>query len=1234
MGVVYEAVDRSNSRRLALKTLSLKDASSIYRFKEEFRGLADVVHPNLVALHELAVSDKQWFFTMELVNGTELLKYLRSENPILSTASTEVLVGGVEDSGRSQYREDASLGPEAASPPANFGLVRNVMAQLAEGVHALHCAGKLHRDIKPGNVMVSVEGRVVLLDFGLATDYFHRDLLANQIVVGTVSYMSPEQACQKEYGPASDWYSVGVVLYQVLTGKLPFVGRPQEVLKAKQEKDPSDPRSLLPNLPAKLCDLCMRLLARDPEKRPTGEEILELLGTKNNRTATLNIVQANEGFVGRKLHLARLYSEFIEIKEKRGPRCICVHGAPGIGKSALMEKFGWQVTRDDGALVLAGRCYERESLPFKAVDTIVDSLSRYLSGLSQEAVRRLLPEYTQPLSRLFPVLRTVKAIGTFKRSSQPVDPLELRRRALIALRELICAIGQSVPLVIRVDDFQWGDTDSAVLLVSLLGPPAPPNLMLCISYRSDDRESSRALRVLHKRLASMGQHSRVSILELEALTIEEVERLAASRISSSDNVEAQEFALRVARESRGNPFFVEEMCRYLNLSDGDPALKLMGPLSLEETIMSRFAELSTQQRDLLEVVAIAGAPISETIALLASGLKQSDSPDVSVLRSGRLLRSNHEDLVARLESYHDRIRELLVSNISDERRKHVYRNLAQAYEVTTPTDSENIAGYFARAGLFEEARGHAISAAEDAVSALAFERAALYYRMALKAQLEPVVGQKTRVALASALSNAGMGTDAAQAYLSAAQGAVPAVALDYRRLAAENMLRAGHVDDAVETFKGVLSTVGLSFAGSSRRSLVNLLWWRMTLRVRGVKFKAREVSEISPGALLKVAVCGSCALGFGMNDPIRGAEFQTRHFLLALRSGETSRVGRAMALEGVYRALEGAGSRVAAEELIATAQDLGEKSSDPVVAAFASSAQALVHYQCGEWREALEYFDTSAGIYLNQCRGHQSVACQAERMAVDTLYALGDMAELAKRVPAILRAADDRGDLHGVTDMRTGLPNSHWLVRDQVSQAIADCERGEKQWSERSFFLQHYYSALAFVQIELYEGKGEAALERFEAMLPKLKGSMLLRVPVVRTQSAWLHGRALLAAAQESEEKGRRNKLLAQTQRISRKLEAQAITNGKPFAALLRAQCEVLRGNQETAVKGLKACVGSFEKIDMRMCQMICVRELGNVLGGTEGADLLEQGQTWMDSQGIENPDSFSRMLIPIQSVR
>ncbi|MBL4633132.1 MAG: AAA family ATPase, partial [Kofleriaceae bacterium] len=1045
-------------------------------------------------------------------------------------------------------------------------------------------------------------------------------------------YMSPEQACQREFGPASDWYSVGVVLYQVLTGKLPFVGRPQAVLSAKQERDPPDPRSMIAELPGDLCDLCMRLLSRDPEKRPNGTEVLALLGAKSSQTTGHpNVPRTISHFVGRVEHLETLHSQFELVRDGQGPQCVCIHGAPGIGKSALMETFSLKETIESGAVVLAGRCYERESVPFKAMDTIVDSLSRYLCSLSDDAVGKLLPEFTQPLSRLFPVLRTVPAVAKFQRTQQPLDPLELRRRALIGLREVLSAIAESSPLLVRVDDFQWGDKDSAILLVSLLEPPSPPNMLLCISYRSDDREGSSALHVLHKRLRGMGLRRRVHMLEVLALRDQEVEELAQSRMGSTGDAAQSDMARRVAKESRGNPFFVEEMCRYLQREGRAPA-EGVEALSLEDTIMARFSDLSIQQRRLLEVVAIAGTPLPEDIALHASCLAGRQK-DVGVLRVGRLLRSNREGVVARLESYHDRIREVLVANVSNEQCQKVNHNLALAFESLAPGDCENIAGFFARAGLFEEASPHAKQAAEKAASSLAFERAALYFRMALKAPQEKHVAQEMLVELASALSNAGKGVEAAEAYLNAAKTAAPATALDLRRQAADNLLRAGHVDEAVATFKGVLATVGLSFAKTSRRSLANLLWWRMTLRIRGVHFKPREVSDIAPGTLLKVAVCGSCALGFGMNDPIRGAEFQTRHFLLALRSGEPSRVGRAMALEGVYRALEGAKSRSSAEKLILTARTLGESSGDPVVAAFATSAQALVHYQNGEWKQALSHFDESANIYLNQCRGHQSVACQAERLAVDTLYALGDMAELSRRVPAILRAADDRGDLHGITDMRTGLPNCHWLVQDRVEQARADCVRGEKQWSERSFFLQHYYSALASIQIELYDGHGAAALERFETMWPKLKRSMLLRVPVVRTQASWLYGRALVAAA-AARVGSERKTLVSQARRVAGRLGSQSITNGKPFATLLRAQCDLLDGKVPQALASLGDEGTAFGEIDMKMCEMITLSVQGKLLGGEAGAQLIAQCQEWMSSQGVVNPDSFSRMLIPIRDVR
>src|ERR1700722_796589 len=174
MGVVYEAFDRERGQTLALKTLPRFDAAALYRFKQEFRTVADVHHVNLVRLHELVATESGLvFFAMELVRGVDFLTYLR---------------GGV-------VSRKPSTDPSTSGPPADIQRLRPVMRQLAEAVQAVHAAGKLHRDIKPSNVLVTADGRVVLLDFGVATELAHdKRSLEDAGMVGTVSYMAPEQA--------------------------------------------------------------------------------------------------------------------------------------------------------------------------------------------------------------------------------------------------------------------------------------------------------------------------------------------------------------------------------------------------------------------------------------------------------------------------------------------------------------------------------------------------------------------------------------------------------------------------------------------------------------------------------------------------------------------------------------------------------------------------------------------------------------------------------------------------------------------------------------------------------------------------------------------------------------------------------------------------------------------------------------------------------------------------------
>jgi eukaryotic-like serine/threonine-protein kinase len=188
-GDVYHALDRANGGSVALKVLRHVDALTLLQFKREFRSVAQLVHPNLIRLYELIQDGECWLFTMELVEGSHLLDYV--------------------DRHRGAKR-DAAL--------------RRSFNQLATALEVLHDAGIIHRDIKPSNVMATPEGRIVLLDFGIAKQMAPvRDQITSALV-GTPAYLAPERIEQGPALAASDWYSVGVMLYQALTGTLPFTG--------------------------------------------------------------------------------------------------------------------------------------------------------------------------------------------------------------------------------------------------------------------------------------------------------------------------------------------------------------------------------------------------------------------------------------------------------------------------------------------------------------------------------------------------------------------------------------------------------------------------------------------------------------------------------------------------------------------------------------------------------------------------------------------------------------------------------------------------------------------------------------------------------------------------------------------------------------------------------------------------------------------------------------------------
>ena len=520
MGIVYRAFDEGRGVAVALKTMRRADAEAILRFKQEFRTLADVSHPNLVGLHELATDGSIWFFTMELIEGDDFLNFVlggQAEAPA-STVAPPKLEPPREphcdptDQSDPTDRSDRPHTPVcgAATPrsgtcrlsPAALDRLRIALLQLAEGVAFLHEAGKLHRDLKPSNVLVTGQGRLVILDFGLAANLEASGLHQSEVpyLLGTSDYMAPEQAAGRPVSPASDWYSLGSMLYQALTGQTPFQGSPGDVLRDKQRFEPRAPCELVPGVPDDLNALCVDLLRTDPEARPAGRDVLRRLGSLAGEPTPAILSQPpghqHAPLVSRTRELEAVEAAFADVGRGR-TIAVYIHGPSGVGKTALVRRFLDDLSGRDQAIVLAGRCYEQESVPYKALDSVVDALSRYLNRLPYWEAQELVPDDIRSLVRVFPVLREAEAMRREPNGGADVpDPRELRRRAFRALRELLIRLGNRRPLVLAIDDLQWGDIDSAALLSELLEPPGAPRLLLLGCYRSDDAVKSPLLQTL------------------------------------------------------------------------------------------------------------------------------------------------------------------------------------------------------------------------------------------------------------------------------------------------------------------------------------------------------------------------------------------------------------------------------------------------------------------------------------------------------------------------------------------------------------------------------------------------------------------------------------------------------------------------------------------------------------------------------------------------------------------
>lgn len=1239
MGVVYRARDLRRSSTVALKTMTRLDPAALLRFKKEFRSLADIAHPSVVQLYELFAEGDQWFFTMELLEGTDFVSWVRGITRISGSQLTRTDSGSIlRPIVSSAPTIDAVLLESDVDPNQLLAIVnsgeqvgdetklRAALVGLLDGVLAIHASGRLHRDIKPSNVMITGEGRVVLLDFGVVGELGKGAERVEDLVLGTPAYMAPEQARASHVGPPADFYAMGVMLYEALTGQLPFDGAPEEVLFAKQQGRPRAPSEIVDGVPADLGALCLDLLAPSPQDRPDGAEILDRLrserpgvrttGRSLNPSTTTGSLRA---FVGREAELSVLRQGLR--RAARGEAVLTlVSGASGIGKTTLIQRFLKEVAQTPRTLVLSGRCYEREAVPFKGLDSVVDELSRWLSLMPQQELGSLLPLHAAELLRVFPVLRGVPALER-RAEGRPEagEPQELRRRAFMALRGLLGSIADDRPLIVHIDDLQWTDVDSVALLEQVLHAPGAPAMLLIGSFRSEALGKSPALAELLSLTERLAVSARVERLELARLPYEDCARLAA--LSLGDRAESSpEVVRRIAEESQGSPLFVSELSAWQRTSAAD---ERSGLISLDAVIRGRVDEMPAEGRALLEVLCIAGGPLERSVAEAVVGLSEADSlrARLRVAKLTRTVESGERELV---DIYHGRIRDSLLGDIDADRQRSLHARLAVALEHAGEVEPGVLVEHFVAAGDEAGARRHVLAAAQAAERALAFLRAAVLYRRAIELgaphprwELERSVGDM--------LLSAGHAAQAAAAFAGAVHHAPAGERTALRRLAAEHFLKSGGESEGLRLLREALADVKLGYPETTASAVVSLVGNRARLKLRGLRFEPRD--QVAPSDLERIDVAFAASSGLALFDVVRAADFGARHLLLALDAGEPIRICRALAIEASGRAAVDVRGRDRIEALVRTAESLATRSNDPHAIALARLAAGLVRVFSGEWRAAQATLDAAELIIRERCRGVHWELANAVAWSMNALILCGELKEAAVRVPEVLREAQERADRFAMMHMIYPAAITAIVADDpDTADRIArEFPQFGGEFSER-FTGGHWGSLVSRVSANRYRGRGRLAHHEMEVDFARIKAAHFLRVHMMRVCTTFERGLCALAAAEDG---GDQPSLFRLAERCAKELLSDRPDYAAPMGHHVLGCLLASRGQTARALGELDLAILGLSRVDMGYLASCAKARRGALAGGEAGRELLEASTEQLVKQGIVNVERCLDMSAP-----
>lgn len=688
MGIVYRAVNEATGERVAVKTVTQQREFDLVGLRREIHALQRLNHPGVVRIEDAGVRDGTPWYAMPLLEGETLATFGRAlrlpRNSVSETRTTRIdAVASATQPVVSPLLE-APGAVLSEQPLAGFGKLDEILTivrRLSATLAFIHGEGIVHRDLTPANVFVMMGEHPRLLDFGLFRRFAGdegRESIDDPfgITGGTLGYMSPEQARGDLADARSDLYALGVILYELLTGRLPG------------GKTFLPPGVAARDVPRAIDAMVMKLLAEDPKDRfGSATELIPILAAHGAREAPWESTITPRGYlyrprmIGRGDALAAIDERLERSLETKGS-VVLIAGESGIGKTYLAMHAARQAA-SYGVQILASSCgapgaAERPALhPFRAVLQAVADVCL----ASPELTPKLLGEHGRILATVEPRIGSLRSL-TLTSEPDAVSGEGTQRRLFAALAHMLEAYAATWPSVLVLDDLQWADELTLRFLASL-----PNNwfedkgLLIVATYRVD--EDNVGIRVLERRPWSLR-------VELARLGEADVRVLVRDMLALADPPPSWVTAL--TRASGGNPFFVAEYLRTA-ISEGTlrrdergnwrfetELLELPSAPRIGAIISRRIDALSPQARAMLSALVVLDRDADAEVAAAMAELRDEDALEAVRELTARQVVETRERIINVL---HDALRETAYRALEPALRKALHRRAGDLIEART-----------------------------------------------------------------------------------------------------------------------------------------------------------------------------------------------------------------------------------------------------------------------------------------------------------------------------------------------------------------------------------------------------------------------------------------------------------------------------------------------------------------------------------------------------------------------